>query len=133
LGDCNVGYCLFSKLATAESFVNTTETKMTSSRTLPAGVYMISGVIVLTKGNANYADTNFFNTSWVASYGLTPDTSNRQFIPSFAGGLRVNLPTTYLIITNTSGGTVSPRYDFNIFSGGTTSKINYEITIIRIA
>ena len=81
------------------TFYAGTLTEMTETTELPAGVYMISGVIVLTKGNANYADNNFFNTSWVASNGLTPDTSNRQFIPGTAGGLRVNLPTTYLIIT----------------------------------
>jgi hypothetical protein len=131
--DIYVGYCLFATLTTGLTFYAGTLTEMTETRELPAGVYIISGVIVLTKGNANYADNIFFNTSWVASNGLTPDTSNRQFIPGTAGGLRVNLPTTYLIITEPLGGTVSPRYDFNIFSGGSTSKINYEITIIRIA
>ena len=132
--DIYVGYCLYATLETALTFFAGTLTEMTESRTLPTGVYLISGIIVLTRGNATYADNNSFNTSWVASNGITPDTSNRQFIPGgITTGLRVNLPTTYLIITNTSGGTVSPRYDFNVFSGGSTTKINYEITIIRIA
>jgi hypothetical protein len=95
---------------------------------------MISGVVIFAKGNAVYATANPFTVKWSAVNGIVPDTSDREIVASATAGLGIiiGLPTTYHIITSTSGGTVSPVYTFTIASG-ITSTVNYKITIIRIA
>jgi hypothetical protein len=131
--DTYVGYCLFIKSDAVAFETDGTLTTMTASRTLPPGVYMISGMVLLVKGNIANTSSAAFNTSWSSSGGTVPNVIRRHLIPTDNVNLRVDLPTTYLIITNTAGGTVSPRYQFVILTGGSTAEISYEVSIIRIA
>ena len=131
--DIYVGYCLYID-STAVSFQTGGATyTLAASRTLPPGVYMISGIVVLAKGNIVNTSSAAFNTSWTSSGGTVPGVVNRQLIPTDQVNPRIDLPTTYLIITNTAGGTVSPRYQFIILTGGSTAEVSYEVSIIRIA
>jgi hypothetical protein len=121
----------------AVPFQNGTSTyTLGASRTLPPGVYMISGEVVLERGNIINTSNAPFNTSWSSTGGTVPGVINRQFIPTDNINPRVALPTTYLIITNILGGTVSPRYQFITLNTGSTvsgAEVWYEVSIIRIA
>ena len=94
---------------------------------------MISGIVILAKENIVHTSSAAFNTSWTSSGGTVPIVVNRQLIPLDQVNPRIDLPTTYLIITNTEGGTVSPRYQFVILTGGSIAEVSYEVSIIRIA
>ena len=105
--DTYVGYCLYIKSDAVAFETDGTLTTMAASRTLPPGVYMISGTVVLVKGNIANTNSAAFNTSWSSSGGTVPSVIRRHLIPTENVNLRVDLPTTYLIITNTSGGTIT--------------------------
>jgi hypothetical protein len=101
------------------------------SPSLPPGVYLLSGVIILNKGDATYLSNAPFTTTYISVSGVVPAAINCTYISSSDGNLRVDLQTTYLIMTTT--GTVAPRYIFEVESGASTALISYEMSIVRIA
>ena len=128
-----VGYCLFVDATPREFVSSSIFISLAASPALQPGVYLISGVIIVDKNDAVYLTNTSFNAGWATNTGTVASTSNVSWISSSDVNLRAILPTSYLIITNTGGGTVWPRYAFQVSSGASTATIAYEISIIRIA
>ena len=126
-----VGYCLFVDSSSITFMNTTTYITLPVSPSLPPGVYLLSGVIILNKGNATYLSNAPFTTTYISVSGIVPAAVNRTYISSSDDNLRVDLQTTYLIMTTT--GTVGPRYIFEVESGASTASISYEMSIVRIA
>jgi hypothetical protein len=128
--DTYTGYC-YNLASTAVGTVDNATTALNGIRTLPQGVYMISGVIIVNKGTASYSPNSIFDTSWTATGGTVPSTINRFYVFSDSiGSLRVLLPTTYFIVTGS--GVLKPRYNYNFFALG-SSTVSFDVSIIRIA
>ena len=128
--DTYTGYC-YNLVSTAVGTVDGTTTALNGIRTLPQGVYMISGVIIVNKGTATYTANTNFDTSWTATGGTVPATINRFYVISDnIGSLRVLLPTTYFIVTGS--GVLKPRYNYNFSTLG-SSTVSFDVSIIRIA
>jgi hypothetical protein len=77
--DTYTGYC-YNLVSTAVSTVDNVTTSLNGIRTLPQGVYMISGVIIVSKGTATYTANTAFDINWIATGGIVPSTINRQII-----------------------------------------------------
>ena len=127
--DKYTGYC-YNLSSTPVSAVDGVTTALSGIRTLPQGVYSISGVIGINKGSAGYNLDIQFSTSWTATGGTVPAVNNYQYIPASAGNLRVALPSTYFIVTGS--GVLKPNYSYNFGSLGTSTAF-FNVSIVRIA
>jgi hypothetical protein len=129
--DTYTGYCYtVSTSGTAVSAIDNTLTTLTGVRTLPQGVYQISGVVIIIKGTGTYTNNLPFDVNWTATGGTVPATITRCYIPSIAGNIRATLPTSYFIVTG--AGVLKAQYIYDFLTLGTATAY-IEVSVIRIA
>jgi hypothetical protein len=130
--DTYTGYCytLNNNTGAIPTIDNTLST-ITGARSLPRGVYSISGNVIIIKGTATYLNMAPIDVNWICTGGIVPNTINRTYIPDLAGNIRAILPNAYFIITGTSS-ILRAQYIYDFLNRG-NSTVFYEINVIRIA
>jgi hypothetical protein len=128
----SIGHCKYV-VSTGIPLIDDAFANLSGIPVLSNGVYLISGSLLLAKGGGGqYLVGQYLTVSWECVGGVVPNTTLTTLIDTQFANLKIELPTTFVVITSTSN-LLTPRYKLNIQTTNSLFKISFEVSLIRIA